>query len=570
MKKQKKVEIRCQRALFPLTLLLTLCTAGMGFATEPDSSLDESTWRAENNSIQLKSREFTPYPEIATGLNKLAEIPSKPKHMLVQFHSIPTREEQEALKAAGVELLDYVPHKAWFVSFSKDSAAQALMASSVRWIGGIEPADKISPALRESGVGHWAVSSNGTLKLQVHFFKDVSLEKALQLLGTIGTVEHGPGLLNDYVVSGVDPNFDFSALAAEDIVKWVDQVPPPEKDMNDELRSRISADAVQTYPYYLNGTDVDVGEWDGGEIDSTHDDFGSRVTKVETSSVSNHATHVAGTLGGDGTLSASKGGTANQWRGVATNVHFYSYNYTDDDQEPEEHNGAINTYGIDLSQNSWGLDIVGASSIFGDYDSRSTKYDMVVRGIYGRGIPVIFSAGNDRNDPGECPTGYNCIAPPGSTSKNTITVGATNSDDDSMTTFSSWGPVDDGRLKPEVVAPGCEHIGGSNIYSTWPGDLYGGICGTSMAAPAVSGTAALIIQQYRTSNAGNDPLPSTVKALLVHGAVDLDDGTSYYNPGPDYASGYGRIDAQASVDLVQDGKIWEDVISADNELTGTA
>jgi hypothetical protein len=87
-----------------------------------------------------------------------------------------------------------------------------------------------------------------------------------------------------------------------------------------------------------------------------------------------------------------------------------------------------------------------------------------------------------------------------------------------------------------------------------------------MAAPVVSGIAALIIQQYRKSYAGNDPLPSTVKALLVHGAVDLDNASSFYNPGPDYASGYGRIDAKASIDLVKDGKVRENVINADDEV----
>jgi subtilisin family serine protease len=288
---------------------------------------------------------------------------------------------------------------------------------------------------------------------------------------------------------------------------------------------------------------------------------------VETDSISDHATHVAGTLGGDGTLSLSKGGTAGQWRGIATNVDFYSYGFLDNNLEPEEHDGAINTYGIDLSQNSWTLNLGAGSTQFGDYTSRAVKYDKVVRGVYGRRIPIFFAAGNDRDKPGRCGTGYNCIPPPGSTAKNIVTVGATNSDDDSMPAFSGWGPVDDGRLKPEVVAPGCESIGETYIKSTLPGDTYGGPgwCGTSMAAPVVSGVAALIIQQYRTCHAGNDPLPSTVKALLVHGAVDLDDDSSYYNPGPDYASGYGRIDAQASVDLVKDGKVREDVISADDE-----
>jgi hypothetical protein len=527
----------------------------------------ESAERTQDYTIRLKSRQFTPRTDIQSALAALAGLPvNERRHMLIQFERIPTPEQRETLKAAGVELLTYVPHQAWYASVSNEATMGDLSAASVRWMGEIQQIDKISPALQERGPGPWAVNADGTVNLHVLFFKDVNQQAALALLQEVGTVEAGPGLLNDYVVAGVDPDGGINALSREDIVMWVEEVPPPEKSMNDELRNRINADPVQEAPYSLDGTDVDVGIWDGGEVDATHDDFGSRVTVVETTPpVSEHATHVAGTLGGDGTLSASAGGSANQWRGVATNVDFFSYSYLYDDLEPEEHDGAINTYGIDLSQNSWGLNLGSGSTTFGDYTSRAVKYDSVVRGVYGRGVPVFFSAGNDRNDPGECGTGYNCITPPGGTSKNTVTVGAVNSDDDTMTDFSGWGPVDDGRIKPEVVAPGEEYIGGSGIQSTEPGDTYGEKQGTSMAAPAVSGTAALIIEQFRTSYAGNDPLPSTVKALLVHGAVDLDDGTSYYNPGPDYASGYGRIDTQAAVDLVQDGKIWEDVISADDE-----
>jgi hypothetical protein len=81
-----------------------------------------------------------------------------------------------------------------------------------------------------------------------------------------------------------------------------------------------------------------------------------------------------------------------------------------------------------------------------------------------------------------------------------------------------------------------------------------------MAAPAVSGISGLIIEQYRTSY-GSDPLPSTVKALLIQTAVDLDDSTVYYNPGPDYASGYGRVDAQAAVDEIIAWRVREDQVS---------
>ncbi len=557
-----------------LAMLLAFSITGWLMAVRPDTSEAnsmvpsdaEAAARPEDYTIQLKSRKFAPSPGIQKGLTALSGAPGERKHMLIQFERIPTQQERKALEAAGIKLLSYVPHKAWFASVRKEATTHDLSTAPVRWIGEIQPADKISPALRERGVGAWAVNPDGTVNLQVHFFADVDQETALRLLETHGTVEAGPGLLNDYLLTGVDRESGATALAAQDIVQWVDEIPPPEKTMNDESRARFKADTVQASPYGLDGTDVDAGVWDEEEIDRTHDDFGSRVTIVETGSINDHATHVAGTLGGDGALSQGKGGTARQWRGIATNIDFFSYTFLHNNLEPEEHNGAINTHGIDLSQNSWGVSPLAGSDLYGDYTSRAVKYDKVVRGVYGRRIPIFFGAGNDRNDPGKCTTGYNCITPPGATAKNTVTVGATNSDDDSMTAFSGWGPVDDGRLKPEVVGPGCEYIGSEPyIKSTLPGDTYGGKCGTSMATPAVSGLAALIIQQYRTCHAGNDPLPSTVKALLVHGAVDLDDASSYYNPGPDYASGYGRIDAQASVDLVKDGKTREDVISADGE-----
>jgi hypothetical protein len=132
-----------------------------------------------------------------------------------------------------------------------------------------------------------------------------------------------------------------------------------------------------------------------------------------------------------------------------------------------------------------------------------------------------------------------------------------------MTSFSSWGPTDDGRIKPDIVAPGCESGGEGYIHSTLPGNVYGGPgwCGTSMAAPVVSGISGLIIEQYRLIQGGSNPLPSTVRALFIQTAVDLDDGSSYYNPGPDYASGYGRVDAQAAVDEVIAKRVLEDQVS---------
>jgi len=144
-----------------------------------------------------------------------------------------------------------------------------------------------------------------------------------------------------------------------------------------------------------------------------------------------------------------------------------------------------------------------------------------------------------------------------------------------MTSFSSWGPTDDGRIKPDVVAAGCENDGRDTcediytdpsigIWSTVPDNLYtdycpppddiddfqypySAMCGTSMSTPAVSGSVALMLEDWRENHSGQpDPLPSTIKAILIQTATDLG------NPGPDYSYGYGQINVTDAIDLIRE------------------
>jgi hypothetical protein len=515
--------------------------------------------------IALKSREFIPNVGVEPALaQELADAEDERRHVLLQFENIPTDVQRAALEAVGVRLLSYVPHYTWFASMSAKSNLQEPAVPRVRWMGMIQAADRTAPILRERGVRQNMVDDRGRIALDVRFFSDVPVAQALDVLNGYGaTVEAKFSDFHRFVVR-VEPQA-IDGLAREDGVQWIAGAAPPKTSYNDGIRTQTNVEALHGPTYGLTGNGVDLGIWDGGKVDD-HVDFSGRLTVVETSaSVSDHSTHVAGTMAGDGSNSANQGGTANQWRGMAPGADVFSYYW---DSNLSDHNGAINTYGIELSQNSWGYTVdegwLDNCYLFGDYDLDAPDYDDIVTGLYGDRIVVVFAGGNERND-GDCGMSstspyinYANIAPP-STAKNAIIVGASNSNDDSMTTFSSWGPVDDGRIKPDVVAPGCEQ--GGSIWSTVPTNSYGGMCGTSMAAPAVSGIAGLIIEQYGATFGGGDPLPSTVKALLVQTAVDLDDATSYYNTGPDYASGYGRVDAQAAVDQVIAQNLREDQIS---------
>jgi hypothetical protein len=109
--------------------------------------------------------------------------------------------------------------------------------------------------------------------------------------------------------------------------------------------------------------------------------------------------------------------------------------------------------------------------------------------------------------------------------------------DDAMTYFSSWGPTDDGRLKPDVVATGYL------LYSTLPDNQYGTMSGTSMATPVVTGVAALL-SDYHQKLFHKRISSQLLKALLIHSARDLGP------PGPDYSFGHGIVDAELAAKVL--------------------
>ncbi|MCA9728927.1 MAG: S8 family serine peptidase, partial [Candidatus Eisenbacteria bacterium] len=331
------------------------------------------------------------------------------------------------------------------------------------------------------------------------------------------------------------------AMAGLDAVLWISEGLPVPESENDGVRVRIGVEDVQAPPYSLSGAGVITALADGGTV-FPHQDFASRFTQVETdAAVAAHSTHVTGTMAGDGALSASRGGAPLAWRGMAPAAQIFGWDYFDD--VISEMRDAAGTYAVQVHNDSWGYG-VGASNcdIFGDYDFIAPDLDSLVLGSGGRPMTIVFSAGNERDD-ADCPLtegGYGCINPP-KPAKNILVVGATNSDDDTMTEFSSWGPVDDGRIRPDVCAPGCENGGEGYIHSTLNNDTYGGPgwCGTSMAAAAASGSVALLYEAYN-GRYGEFSFPSMLQAMLCDTAVDLG------NAGPDYRFGHGRINVRAA------------------------
>ncbi|MBW8521800.1 S8 family serine peptidase [Chryseobacterium chendengshani] len=295
----------------------------------------------------------------------------------------------------------------------------------------------------------------------------------------------------------------------------------------------------------IQGQNMRAAVWDGGNARDTHQEFmvggNSKITLADGVNYQDHATHVAGTIAAQGISSLV--------RGVAFNSSITSYDWTSDLTEmlTEASTGLL------VSNHSYGIGQLSSLWFYGAYDSRARQIDNICYNnqFY---LPIV-SAGNDRNEtaaPGSTQiankAGYDMIFGHGN-AKNIITVAAVNqvttyTDPSSvvMSSFSSWGPSDDGRIKPDISMKGV------NVRSTLStSDTATGLMsGTSMASPGITGVV-LLLQQYYNQLYSNYMKAATVKGLILHTA---DEAGSY--TGPDYEFGWGLVNAQKSAITIRD------------------
>ena len=310
--------------------------------------------------------------------------------------------------------------------------------------------------------------------------------------------------------------------------------------MNANAAISSGANLLYPAPYSLNGTGVKVGVWDAGSVRNTHREFTTtRVVKRNSgAALDDHATHVAGTVGASGFTATAKG--------MAPNVSIDSWDWNSDYSEMTSSGAASATADaskIPLSNQSYGYNATTAD--MGVYNSESVDTDALAVSM--PFYLICWAAGNEQDEL-TAKGGFQSITYNG-LSKNILTVGAVNDAVSggvrspaagTMSTFSSWGPSDDGRIKPDVVANGVS----VNSPIDTSDSAYASYSGTSMATPSATGSAALLAQIYAREFSGQRMRSSLLKALLIHTADDLG------NVGPDYKFGWGLINVKAAADVI--------------------
>lgn len=473
---------------------------------------------------------------------------------LVQLDGPMTPARRTALEEAGVRLDSYLPANAWIARLAGADAEALAELGIIRWAGAFEHQWKIDAELGTRTFitpERIALENAGRKLLSVTLFEGETVDDAMDALAMIDGLQlHGAENIADSVVLTVEMNAgDVNLLASAPEVQFIENAPEITL-RNSTNRWIVQSNVSGDFPLYdagIRGAGQVIGVLDGA-VDQNHCSFGGGkiIAYNNTPGASFHGTHVAATAAGDNGVNDDTRGVAYEANLVVHTIPSFTesgiYNRLD------LHHGQ----GARVHTNSWG-------------DDGTTAYNSLCRGF------DDFLYDNEESFVCLAVTNTSTLKNP-ENAKNLLACGASQ-DTPSQGSFCSGGtgPTSDGRRKPELFAPGC----GTSSASSGTACSTTTATGTSMATPAIAGTAALIRQYYTDgfypSGAANGsdaftPSGALIKATLLNSAVDMT-GISGY---PSNAEGWGRVLADNALHFTGETRTLfvEDVRNADGLSTG--
>jgi hypothetical protein len=498
---------------------------------------------------------------------------------LVQFDAPIKGEWLAELKSVGLETVQYFPNQAYLVKGSATAARAAQKLARVRFVGEYHPAYRLPAELSWVFDDVVTKDSYGVDRAAAY---DISVSKSADvnnLLSIIqkanGQILHRMSLANNYfdvVRVQLPPNALVNVVRASGVIA-IDPYIKPEKE--DERAAQIVAGnftnaTTLAAPGYdpktqfgVDGSNVTVAvvddgvgiPGDGGFYTTTGNAVDGPL-RGATVGAAGHGHLQSTIIAGAAPFSVLDPLGYNYGLGIApkaniVNIPFLRAGYTGDDAATA--NDTFVTAGPNgqtgaLSNNSWGAGTNGNV-----YSARAALWDGLVRDATTVAsidpLLIVFSAGNQGTSGLTQPkVAKNVISVaasenvrPGEASSGGSTGAADNLEQ--LPDFSSRGPAADGRIKPDITAPGDAVAGGRS----GPDVLFGNIdtfhrrsSGTSHAAPQVAGAAALFIEGWRSSHLGARPSPAMTKAAILNSGVDMT-GTGAIATIPNGAEGWGRI-----------------------------
>lgn len=531
---------------------------------------------AEPTVVRLRNETIHPPSKVARAAPHPAPAaPPANGLYLIQFTG-PVRPEWRAtLRGIGAHLLRYVPENAFVADLENVPLGVVEGLEFVRWVGEYQPRHKVHADLRRPA---GRMRAPEAVSVAVLLSGRARPNDVAEVRGAFRSVRQETTLRAGWVLRGELPLARLEALARHRAVLWIE----PSRDMKlfDEVSSKIVAgdggpNRLWTQALGYDGRGVTVAVADSGlhngDAASMHPDLLGRTPAFfaygglpDAADEHSHGTHCAGIIAGNGATGEVDENDMLYGLGVALGARIVAQRIFDGlgnyaaPPSFEKLTRDATRAGAEIGSNSWGDDTGGR------YDLSAMEFDELVRDADALRLgdqPYIleFSAGNA--GPAARTIGTPAVA------KNVIATGATQSDRaeffvygdgaETMADFSSRGPCEDGRIKPDLVAPGTWIASllsaSASDLNAWapisPNYIYMG--GTSQAGPHVSGAAAVFVQFYRGTVTNITPSPALVKAALINAAVDMDD-TVETGPIPNGDEGWGRLDLTALIGSERD------------------
>lgn len=495
-------------------------------------TFDEANARARDPRwISLKRAEFDSArgePEIPSDLTSEDRAVHERSYFLVQLHPPVTETVKDQIRAAGGDVLDYVPNHAFIVRATKAQLAAIASLPAVVWTGDFHPAYRLEDRLDRASLDERYVDRFVTITV-------VAFEGVSRASVETQILQRGAAILAMHDDTG---RWIVDAIATPPVARWLAQAPDLQWiEPADEAgpRNNTAVWTVQTnasgntkiWNQGLRGEGQIIGHMDGSIAltscyfaDPGGNPIGPNHRKIVYNSgtgVDGHGTHTAGTSVGD--AQPVNGSTSNRGHAYLAKIaHTTGFPTTTFSSIATTHanNGAR------MHTNSWGNDSTTA------YNTLCNQIDS-------------FSWNNEDNLVFFASTNTATLKNP-ENSKNLLAINASGNGGSSNNFCSGGtGPTADGRRKPELYAPGCGIVSaGTGSCST------ASMGGTSMACPAATGAGALVRQYFMDgwyptgakvpANAFT-PTGALVKAMLVNCGQDMTSIAGY----PSNQEGWGRI-----------------------------
>jgi uncharacterized membrane protein len=457
-----------------------------------------------------------------------------------------------------IPVIDSIPDSALIVRLPVDDILEtkSLLEKSehVRWVNGLPIAWRVSQDLVSiSGRGGIIVDLDIIPASDLDFEELLELEKNLKALSKD---EFSRNICDAFLcqIKNIDASW-IPILAMDGRILSI-QPSSIITIHNDNARELVGTDIALEISPGLNGSGEILAISDTG-IDDDHGDFNGRIRAIYnqfgpdnsySDRNSGHGTHVTSTLLGDGA-----GESFTQGMVPAATFHFY--------QLEADSSGILARWGslydmfshsyqqsARIQTNSW-----GNVNLIGEYSSDSRSADSYI--VDEPSFLVLFSAGDLGDD------GYETITPPG-TAKNVLTIGSSTTgsygsqSQGAVASTSSKGTTLDGRIKPDLVAPGvmiCSARAEEALFvegescssSTHAGTeipLYMTLNGSSMSTAVAAGAATMVRQHLRETQSLAEPRSDLIRAILINGADDLG-APDIPNP----MEGWGQVNVSNSI-----------------------